>query len=37
MEAYFHDAAAPGASAYEPAFMNRYEMQYVGPSPFWKS
>jgi len=37
MEAYFHDARDAGPAAFEPAFMNRYEMQYVGPSPFWKS
>jgi mannose-6-phosphate isomerase-like protein (cupin superfamily) len=37
MEQYFIDAAAtPSLAATEP-FMNRYEMKWIGPSPFWKS
>ena len=37
MEQYFVDAAAtPSLAATEP-FMNRYDMKWVGPSPFWKS
>jgi len=37
MEQYFIDAAATPALAATEAFMNRYEMQWIGPSPFWKS
>ena len=37
MEQYFHDAEAAKASAFTAEFMNRYDMQWVGPSPFWKS
>ena len=37
MEQYFIDAAAtPSLAATEP-FMNRYDMKWIGPSPFWKS
>lgn len=38
MEAYFNDAEAAGANAgSEPAFMRRYEMEYVGPNPLINS
>ncbi len=37
MEQYFLDAGKPGVNAGAPDFMNRYEMQWVGPSPFLKS
>jgi mannose-6-phosphate isomerase-like protein (cupin superfamily) len=34
MEKFFVDGAPDPALALTPAFMNRYEMQWVGPSPF---
>ncbi|HLI03048.1 MAG TPA: cupin domain-containing protein [Terracidiphilus sp.] len=37
MEQYFIDAAAHPQLAATAEFMNRYEMQWIGPSPFWKS
>jgi len=37
MEQYFTDAAAQPSLAATADFMNRYAMQWVGPSPFWKS
>ena len=37
MEQYFIDAAAQPSIAATSDFMNRYDMQWVGPSPFWKS
>jgi len=37
MEQYFIDAAAHPELAPTRDFMNRYDMQWVGPSPFWKS
>jgi mannose-6-phosphate isomerase-like protein (cupin superfamily) len=37
MEQYFRDAERAKGSAFEAAFMGRYEMELVGPSPFWKS
>ncbi len=37
MEQYFLDAAAHPSLAATADFMNRYEMQWIGPSPFWKS
>jgi mannose-6-phosphate isomerase-like protein (cupin superfamily) len=37
MEQYFIDAAAHPSLAATPEFMNRYDMQHIGPSPFWKS
>jgi mannose-6-phosphate isomerase-like protein (cupin superfamily) len=37
MEQYFIDAAAQPSLAATADFMNRYDMQWVGPSPFWKS
>ena len=36
MEQYFIDAAAHPSLAATADFMNRYDMQWVGPSPFWK-
>jgi mannose-6-phosphate isomerase-like protein (cupin superfamily) len=37
MEQYFIDAAAHPALAATADFMNRYDMQWIGPSPFWKA
>jgi mannose-6-phosphate isomerase-like protein (cupin superfamily) len=37
MEQYFTDAAANPSLAATADFMNRYDMQWIGPSPFWKS
>ncbi len=37
MEQYFRDAEIAKESASDAEFMARYEMQRVGPSPFWKS
>jgi mannose-6-phosphate isomerase-like protein (cupin superfamily) len=37
MEQYFIDAAANPSLAATADFMNRYDVQWVGPSPFWKS
>ncbi len=37
MEQYFLDAAAHPSLAATADFMNRYDMQWIGPSPFWKS
>lgn len=37
MEQYFIDACAHPAIAGTADFMNRYEVQWIGPSPFWKS
>ena len=37
MEQYFIDAAAHPSLAPTEAFMNRYDMKWMGPSPFWKS
>jgi mannose-6-phosphate isomerase-like protein (cupin superfamily) len=37
MEQYFIDAVAHPHLAATAEFMNRYEMQWIGPSPFWKS
>lgn len=34
MEQYFRDAKGNGALAAKPEFMNRYDMQWIGPSPF---
>lgn len=36
MEQYFIDAAAHPSLAATADFMNRYDMQWIGPSPFWK-
>jgi mannose-6-phosphate isomerase-like protein (cupin superfamily) len=33
MEAYFRDANGNGALAAQAEFMNRYDMQWIGPSP----
>jgi len=37
MEQYFTDSCAHPSLAATADFMNRYEMQWVGPSPFWKA
>ena len=37
MEQYFRDAENAKESAGDAEFMARYEMQRIGPSPFWKS
>ena len=37
MEQYFIDGAAHPSLAATADFMNRYDMQWIGPSPFWKS
>ena len=37
MEKYFRDANGNGALAASPEYMNRYDMQWVGPSPFHKT
>ena len=37
MEQYFRDAEKAGPSAFDAEFMRRYEMELVGPSPFWKT
>jgi quercetin dioxygenase-like cupin family protein len=37
MEQYFIDAAAHPSLAATADFMNRYDMQWIGPSPFWKA
>ncbi|HEY3706103.1 MAG TPA: cupin domain-containing protein [Terracidiphilus sp.] len=34
MEQYFRDAKQDGALAATPEYMNRYDMQWIGPSPF---
>ncbi|MGA2570277.1 MAG: cupin domain-containing protein [Terracidiphilus sp.] len=37
MEQYFIDGAQNPSVAATADFMNRYDMQWIGPSPFWKS
>ena len=37
MEQYFIDAAAQPKLAATEDFMNRYDMKWLGPSPFWKT
>lgn len=37
MEQYFLDACAQPKLAPTEAFINRYEMKWLGPSPFWKA
>lgn len=37
MEQYFLDAAAQPKLAPTADLINRYEMQWIGPSPFWKA
>lgn len=37
MEQYFRDANGNGALAATPEYMNRYDMQWIGPSPFHKA
>jgi hypothetical protein len=34
MEQYFRDAHGNGALAAQPEFMNRYDVQWIAPSPF---
>lgn len=36
MEQYFRDAEQNKAAAATPEFIDRYDMKYIGPSPFWK-
>jgi len=37
MEQYFIDASAQPKLAATEDFLNRYDMKWLGPSPFWKS
>ena len=37
MEEYFRDARGDGKLAATPEYMNRYEMRWIGPSPFHKA
>lgn len=37
MEQYFRDIQDPKVQASDAAFMRRYDMERIGPSPFWKS
>lgn len=37
MQQYFIDSSAHPALSTTADFMNRYEMKWIGPSPFWKS
>jgi mannose-6-phosphate isomerase-like protein (cupin superfamily) len=37
MEQYFRDAADPKAPEAEAEYLRKYEMELVGPSPFWKT
>ncbi len=37
MEQYFVDASAHPELAATETFMNRYEVKWLGPSPFWKA
>ena len=37
MEQYFRDIQDPNVQASDAAVMRRYDMERVGPSPFWKS
>jgi mannose-6-phosphate isomerase-like protein (cupin superfamily) len=37
MEQYFKDAASPHPGVSDTEFLRRYDMDYLGPSPFWKS
>lgn len=37
MEQYFRDAEAHRELAGSAEFMRRYDMEWIGPSPFWKS
>jgi hypothetical protein len=37
MEAYFRDAKNPPPGVSQAEFFRRYEMDLIGPSPFWKS
>jgi len=37
MEQYFRDAEQHKGIAGSPEFINRYDMEWIGPSPFWKA
>jgi len=37
MEQYFRDAADPKTPEAEAVYLRKYEMELVGPSPFWKT
>jgi hypothetical protein len=37
MEQYFRDAANPKTPEAEVVYLRKYEMELVGPSPFWKT
>jgi mannose-6-phosphate isomerase-like protein (cupin superfamily) len=37
MEQYFRDAADPKTPEAEAEYLRRYDMELIGPSPFWKS
>ncbi|HEY3989262.1 MAG TPA: cupin domain-containing protein [Acidobacteriaceae bacterium] len=37
MEQYFRDIQDPKAPAGDAEFMRRYDMERIGPSPFWRS
>jgi quercetin dioxygenase-like cupin family protein len=37
MEQYFRDGEAKPEAAGSSEFMRRYDMQLIGPSPFWKA
>ena len=37
MEQYFRDIQDPKVQAGDAEFMRRYDMERIGPSPFWKS
>ena len=37
MEQYFRDAADPKTPQAEAEYLRRYDMELIGPSPFWKA
>jgi len=37
MEQYFRDSEAAPPPADQAAYFRKYDMEYIGPSPFWKS
>jgi len=37
MEQFFRDSNGPVPAKDAPAWFRRYDMEYMGPSPFWKS
>jgi hypothetical protein len=37
MEAYTRDSEKTGPPADPAAWFRKYDMEYVGPSPFWKT